>query len=1161
MRSVTEATHAFEAVFRGARRALINPLFVALLSALFVAGARTEDAAAPVQAQATGFTDQGYGRLLLTFSEETKADVQLSNGILVVSFRRPVEVAVDRLKDRLAGYVQAARRDPDSGAIRLSLVRQVSVNVMEAGEKLFIDLLPEDWAGLPPGLPQEVVDELAKRAREAEKRERMNQALPRKAWAPVKLRYAAAPNFARFAFEMPEPIATATAREGQELRITFAAPVKVDFGEAKVKLPASVAGLEAQYESDETIVKLVLAPEAGVRTFRDDTAFTVDVTPPPPGAKPQAVEGKVDEDDPAAGKAAAEPNTDPAKNELAAVEVAAPKATPEKDANSRAPLLETVPAAKEAAPAIPVAASSSEPVLATLSRQAGTTAIVFAFGEPVAGALFRRGETIYLVFDTARPIHTGELANAAPRFLREIEQIELPQGRLIKLKLDKHRLTSLESDGSAWIVNIGDTVGAPSRPLPVRRVYTAESRPGLFVPLAAPSRVHTIDDPDNSDGLVVVTAEPPARGLARAQDFVDFRALATTHGLVLAPKADDLMIELAAEGVTITRPAGLVVSEMDTALPPLPEAKKHIARALTPLDPEIWKAERDSPFYDREMELSRAVAETPLARRSEQRLALARFYLAHDFPANAAGTLEAAVTEETQSGDDAGFALLHALAELELARPDDALRDLAKPSLAAVAEAALLRANALTQTARFTEAREQFAAGQTGLIALPIELQRAALIEALRAAIEVSDFAEASRIRNEFETIGVSKDQEVALAMLSARLAQGIGKSDQATSEFASVALGDDGPASAEARLRLIEMRYTRGDLDRAKAIEALEVLSYAWRGNTTELETLRFLARLYVREARYREAFRQLDAALLSHPGSEITRAFQTEMATVFEDLFLSDKGASVEPIDALAIYYDFSKLTPIGRRGDELIRRLADRLVAVDLLDQAAELLDHQVEFRLAGAAKAQVATKLAMIHLMNRKPAEAIRVLAGSRSRELPQDLREQRLLLEARAIAETGRHDAALEMIENLTGAEADRMRADVLWSAKRWREAGEAIEKFLGDRWKKEPALDEIERGDVLRAGIAFALGNETIGLSRLRDRFAAKMDGPERKAFDIVASGEWRNPKSVGEVARTLSAADSLDLFIKLYRARFPDKPLPPDTAPTADIAPRISTR
>jgi hypothetical protein len=1160
MRSVTEAIRAFETLFRGGRRALINPLLVVLLSALLLAGARAEEDAPSVRAQVTGFTDQGYGRLLLTFSEETKASVQLSNGILVVSFRRPVDVAVDRLQDRLAGYIQAVRRDPDSGAIRLSLSRKLSVNVMEAGEKLFIDLLPEDWIGLPPGLPQEVVGELATRAREAERRERANQALPRKVWAPVKLRYAATTSFARFAFEMPEPIAATTAREGQELRITFSAPVKVDFGETKAKLPASVAGLEAQYDGDETVVKLVLAPEAGLRTFREDTAFTVDVTPPP-GAKPQAVEARMGDDDPAEEMAAAAPNIEPAKNELAAVEVAAPEAAPAEEAKSGSPLPATVPAANEAAPPAPAASLSSEPVLATLSREAGRTAVVFAFGEPVAGALFRRGETIFLVFDTARPIHIDELASTAPRFLRAIEQRELPQGRLIKLKLDKSRLASLESDGSSWIVDIGDMMKAPSRPLPVRRVYAADSRAGVFVPLAAPGRVHMIDDPDSGDGLLVVTAEPPARGLARSQDFVDFRALATTHGLVLTPKADDLMIELAAEGITITRPAGLVVSEMGTALPPLPETKKRLARAQTPLDPEIWKAEREAPFNDREMELSRAVAETPLARRGEQRVALARFYLAYDFPANAMGALEAAAPEEAQSGDDTAFTLLHALAEIDLARPDDALRDLAKPSLAAVAEAALLRASALVQMTRYADAREQFGAGAAGLIALPIELQRAVLIDGLRAAIEVSDFAEASRIRNEFETIGVSPDQSAMLAMLSARLAQGIGKSDQAATEFANVVLIDDGPASAEAQLRLIEMRYACGDLDRAKAVEALEVLSYAWRGNATELETLRLLARLYVLEARYREAFRQLDAALLSHPGSEITRAFQVEMATVFEDLFLSDKGASIEPIDALAIYYDFSKLTPIGRRGDELIRRLADRLVAVDLLDQAAELLDHQVEFRLAGAAKAQVATKLAMIHLMNRKPAEAIRVLAGSRSRELPQELREQRLLLEARAIAETGRHDAALEMIVNLPGVEAARMRADVLWSAKRWREAGEAVEKLLGERWKGEAPLDVVERGDVLRAGIAFALGNETIGLARLRERYAAKMDGPERKAFDIVASGEQRNPKSVGEVAKTLSAVDSLDLFIKLYRARFPDKPLPVDAAPTAVIAPQVSTR
>ena len=79
---------------------------------------------------------------------------------------------------------------------------------------------------------------------------------------------------------------------------------------------------------------------------------------------------------------------------------------------------------------------------------------------------------------------------------------------------------------------------------------------------------------------------------------------------------------------------------------------------------------------------------------------------------------------------------------------------------------------------------------------------------------------------------------------------------------------------------------------------------------------------------------------------------------------------------IDALSLFYDFRDLTPVGRRGDEMIRKLADRLVSVDLLDQAAELLQHQVDNRLQGAARAQVAVRLAVIYLMARKPDRAHR-----------------------------------------------------------------------------------------------------------------------------------------------------------------------------------------
>src|SRR5581483_478226 len=169
MRSVFRAI-GFSAACLRARRALLYPLLVFLLGVSAMTAARANG----VTAEATGYTDKGYGRLVLTFSEEIKTKVRVEN-IVVIDFGKPVNVAVSKLADRLPGYVQLARRDPDNTAIRLALASKVTVNVMEAAEKLFVDFLPDGWVGLPPGLPTEVVDELARRAREAEKQAKMNR--------------------------------------------------------------------------------------------------------------------------------------------------------------------------------------------------------------------------------------------------------------------------------------------------------------------------------------------------------------------------------------------------------------------------------------------------------------------------------------------------------------------------------------------------------------------------------------------------------------------------------------------------------------------------------------------------------------------------------------------------------------------------------------------------------------------------------------------------------------------------------------------------------------------------------------------------------------------------------------------------------------------------
>ena len=116
----------------------------------------------PVKGEATFSASGGYARLVLKLAEDVESQVSTAGSILVIRFKRPVDIPVDRLSDAVPDYVGSVRRDPDGSAIRLSLARKVTINTMTAGERVFVDLLPDDWSGQPPGLPAEVVRELVR---------------------------------------------------------------------------------------------------------------------------------------------------------------------------------------------------------------------------------------------------------------------------------------------------------------------------------------------------------------------------------------------------------------------------------------------------------------------------------------------------------------------------------------------------------------------------------------------------------------------------------------------------------------------------------------------------------------------------------------------------------------------------------------------------------------------------------------------------------------------------------------------------------------------------------------------------------------------------------------------------------------------------------------
>jgi Tfp pilus assembly protein PilF len=1149
------------------RRALARAgaLAVALLCFVIAAvpGARADD---PIRGVVKIGKEDGFSRMVFHFDDEVAAKVVVNGLVMVITFAKPVNVDVDKLNAAAPDLISAARRDPDGKAVRIALAHRIALNVMPAAERLFVDLLPEKWVGPPPGLPQAVVDQLAERARDAERalRKQRGEAKPQRA-PLIRVKVGVQPTFTRYVFALPDGADVTPDKTPDKITLRFDRQIRWDLADAKADMPSTLSSVDGDTDFDASRVTFLLNGTPDVHIFREDGALMVDIAGT--GARPKAAgqSGEpavaaaspltIDAPDTVPAKGAAEPApiaspppvAKPAPPSPTAEAAPAAHAQPAdqahvqvQDKEKAAPALPAAPIAKvedaaapkAVAPALPI--DPNAPVPVAVQQSDDGLKLVLPFAAPTPAAVFRRVDMLWLVFDTKAKLDIAALA-ARPHGVQHASLTRGADGEaILRIRLDRPRLVSAVAEGATWTVTVADTMVRPPQPLTILRSLSGRDRANIVIPFDRAGAIHHLRDPEIGDRLTVITAPGPARGFLKDQHFVELRLLASSQGVVVQPIADDLTAALAPDKINISRPHGLSLSA--TAL-----GKQGFVPTFQDMsfDPQLWGFDQHAAFLPRQTELLNKAAAAPPATRKEARFDLARFYLAQGMATEAKAVLDVAIADQG-GGDDVTGSILRAVSEILIDRPDEAIKDLAAPRVGNKQDAGLWRGVAFAREGKWKQARDHFKGFDSAVAALPLELQRLAMKEALRAAIEVQDYTGAGRLLNEFDTVGVPPEFAPAIDVLRGRLAEGLGRKDDALKQYRAAVASKDRRAAAQGRLREIELLSATGGMPRKDVIAALETLTTVWRGDETETEGLRLLAHLYTLEGRYRDAFHVMKTALLAHPDSDITRKIQDEAAVTFDSLFLDGKGDAMPPVEALGLFYDYRELTPIGRRGDEMIRKLADRLVSVDLLDQAAELLQHQVDHRLEGAARAQVAGKLATIYLMNRKPERALAALQSTRSSDLSNEVRDQRLLLEARALSELGRNELALELIANMQTHEATRLRADILWAGKHWREAAEQIELLYGERWKQFTPLDETERSDILRAAIGYALSKESIGLMRLREKYAAKMaEGPDARAFDVVSAPIGTGNAEFQDVARRVAAIDTLGAFLNDIRNRY----------------------
>jgi tetratricopeptide (TPR) repeat protein len=779
-------------------------------------------------------------------------------------------------------------------------------------------------------------------------------------------------------------------------------------------------------------------------------------------------------------------------------------------------------------------------VSAEARRIGKTVRVVFPFVEPVSSAVFRRNNSIWLVFDTDATIDIRGMVSALSDTADNIEVEQRGGYQMLRMDMNDPVLATVGLDGNAWSLVIGDMILEPSIPLKMERNVRGDGGSVLRVLYKNPQNIREIDDPFVGDKISIVTGFGPPRGLLKPQKFVDLDVLSSAQGVAIVSRSDGVSMKLLGDDVIIEKTGGLSLSNRH-----LRGGTGAFNSIVDPNEPgyvEFVSLTTEGPatYAERLHTLEDNLSKAPKGHRRKARMDLARFYLAHQFAQEALGLMRLAVEEDPALAQDSAYHLMMGAAQTMAHHFKDAYSHLNRPDLKNSPDAAVWQTTVAVALNEWTEARIAMPRGRAVVGNYPKTIQAEFNLAAAQAMVEANDFGVANSVLAEIEPSEVTSSQAARYDILRGRVADASGRSQEALSAFDFVSKSDDRPRAAEARYRALRIRYRDGEISIDEAIDQLAGLATSWRGDEIELKTLRFLSQLYAEKGHYREAFEAMKSAVQANPDSDTTRLLQEEMNGLFASLFLDGKADEMDPVKALALFYDFREMTPIGRQGDEMVRLLAKRLVEVDLLDQAIDLLRHQVDNRLKGAARAQIAADLSALYLADRKPDEALRVLNLTRQASLPSTLERQRNIVEARALTASGRPDLALELVRNMRGSDVDRLRADTFWAAQSWREAGEQLEAMHGSRWSDTIPLDEIERRDILRAGIAYSLASDQLSLNRLQTKYIAKMaDSPEASAFEVVTRPIDAQGVEFLAVANRLADTDTLETFLEEYRRQY----------------------
>ncbi|MET0309659.1 MAG: hypothetical protein ABW023_13210 [Sphingomonas sp.] len=559
----------------------------------------------------------------------------------------------------------------------------------------------------------------------------------------------------------------------------------------------------------------------------------------------------------------------------------------------------------------------------------------------------------------------------------------------------------------------------------------------------------------------------------------------------------------ATEAPAAATPAPRPVAGKPVALPPFAAQLAQMAQIS---DGTAWQG----PTDDKAWEL--LAAATPDTRQSV-RWSYARGLIGAGRGAEALGVLETMRSDDDDLALVTPFQLAMGAALALVGRDDQAIASLASPDLAGNPEACAWRMRALAHAGAEDQAAREINCSIPAINARAPFDRRPFMRAAAEVAIDIGQPASA------IAWLKLFGDSEPEANLLRGRALLAMGDTANGTLRLARAEESGDAAIQAGARLGKIEAGLANHSIAPTAAFKQLEALRYGWRGDAVEENALRIEFKI-ASEAHDLRGSLRAGATLFRYfkLGSEAAPML-AELQTWLSAMLAPESGVSLP--DAAGLYWDYKELAPSGAEGDALALRLAGRLQAASLYGRAAELLQYQLTQRREDVAQGPLSVKVAALHILAGRPDRALSALRDTEQPDYTDQMRWDRKRVEAVALHQLGKDDAAMAALDQVPDAAA--VRAEIHWRSKNWGAFVTESEAML----PAPKGLGEPGQAAVLRQAVALAMLGREDKLQALRARYLVAFKAlPSARAFDVLTRKvDTIDPAELGEAMAAIPEA------------------------------------